>query len=86
VADTPNTFGMRDASSRVERFCEGCGNVDADPHHVAANADGTTRSMHMDCCAHVGCPDGTCDRVLAEAGDKRHAALVEHLTNNTQEG
>ena len=81
MTDTPNTYGMRPASSRVDRFCDACGQVDSDPHHMVGHTDGTTTSRHMDCCQLAGCPDGTCDAVLTEAGDKRHTALVKHLTS-----
>lgn len=78
MADHP--FGMRDASHRIERYCEACGQVDSAPHHVAALSDGSTTDRHMDCCQMAGCPDGTCDTVMTAAGDKRNDALVKHLT------
>jgi hypothetical protein len=34
----------------------------------------------MDCCALAGCPDQTCNTVIAAAGDKRNDALVRHIS------
>jgi hypothetical protein len=34
---------------------------------------------HLDCCAAEGCPDKSCDAILASAGDKRGPDLLEHL-------
>jgi hypothetical protein len=75
----------RDPSHRVDQICNGCGQWDKAPrhHHMAqdpVSGSYVDRSMHMDCCSAAGCPDGTCDRILAEAGDKRNDALVQHVT------
>lgn len=32
-------------------------------------ADDTTQMKHLDCCVADGCPDGTCDRRLADSID-----------------
>jgi hypothetical protein len=57
---------------------------------IRALLDPTTTMAHHDCCKAAGCPDGVCDKVLAEVGDdklkgdKLRAALksgkVDHLT------
>ena len=80
MADEPTTFGMRAQSHRVDRFCDACGQVDSAPHHIAALSDGSTTDRHMDCCALAGCPDQTCNTVIAAAGDKRNDALVRHIS------
>ena len=41
--------------------------------------DPLTVVRHIDCCAASGCHDGSCPRILAEAGDARREDLVEHL-------
>lgn len=46
--------------------------------------DPLTVVRHFDCCAQVGCLDGSCDQVLAEAGDKRREALVKHVEANVR--
>ena len=79
------SYGMRPQEHRVERFCDACGQVDSDPHHIAGQADGSTTDRHIDCCAAAGCADGSCDTVLAGAGDKRGDALVKHLTGGGAE-
>lgn len=40
---------------------------------------------HMDCCAEDGCPDGTCDALLGDAGDKRGDDLVAFLTSDLED-
>jgi len=42
--------------------------------------DRTTQYRHMDCCASVGCPDGSCYRVRAGVEHLRNDELVAHLT------
>lgn len=44
--------------------------------------DTTIQLRHMDCCREVGCPDGSCELVLAEANGAKGAALVKHLTSH----
>jgi hypothetical protein len=39
---------------------------------------------HMDCCAADGCPDGTCDGIVAEAEGRKDDDLVAFITG--QEG
>lgn len=65
---------------RIERRCDVCGQWDTDPRHEHSDVPGAGFSRHMDCCAATGCPDLSCDQTLADAGEKRGAALVEHLT------
>jgi hypothetical protein len=62
------------------RPCHGCGSYDDHPRHVHANADGSERLMHMDCCAAAGCPGGICAVQLAGADGLTGEALREHLT------
>lgn len=53
----------------VMRSCDVCGRTDDGPMHTTAVLNGsfpeTTR--HFACCAATGCPDGSCDKIMAEA-------------------
>lgn len=56
---------------------------------LATAVDRAWSERHMDCCAEVGCPDGSCDAVVAEAKGKTGDKLVSHLekmTPDAQEG
>jgi len=85
VADEKLGFGQRDASHRIERYCDACGQIDNHPHHIAGHPDGSFTDRHLDCCSTAGCPDGSCTEILAEAGDKRGNALIKHLTSGGAE-
>lgn len=39
--------------------------------------DPSTFVRHFDCCAASGCPDRSCDQVLAHVGDARRESLVD---------
>jgi hypothetical protein len=74
----------RDPEHRVDQICHACGKWDKAPRHHHLAPDPVTggfvdRSMHIDCCSAAGCPDGTCDSILTEAGDKRNDALVAYV-------
>jgi hypothetical protein len=51
---------------------------------MASLFDPTVEYRHWDCCKAAGCPDGTCDKMLAAAPeDARHGdALVAHITKD----
>jgi hypothetical protein len=58
---------------RAKSACDDCGVTDDLPrHHVMigdpeALPDGLrVESRHFRCCADRGCPDGTCDQILAQ--------------------
>jgi hypothetical protein len=57
---------------RELRECDGCHQVDDQPHHqvVVPGDDGLmTVGRHFACCAAAGCPDGTCDAMTgAQSG------------------
>lgn len=56
----------------------------ADKNRIYRDALNTqTQERHMDCCKSVGCPDGSCDRVIAtlSKGYVKGNALVKHLTS-----
>lgn len=63
--------------------------ADDDPG-LASAVDRNWTERHMDCCAQVGCIDGSCDAVVAAADGKTGNELVSHLENlpnlNAQEG
>ena len=44
---------------------------------IADIVDTTTQLRHMECCARVGCPDGTCNTIPAGLSG---TALLEHIT------
>lgn len=67
------------SADRVSRDCDVCHQVDDHPRH--STYEGAMR--HMDCCAAAGCPDGSCDSILAQAGDARGADLISFLTGGT---
>lgn len=52
------------------RFCPLCQQADDHPRHVIAQAGDNSVARHLDCCRDAGCPDGSCDIVLREAGAK----------------
>lgn len=47
---------------------------------IADLLDRSSQERHMDCCAEVGCPTGTCGEVMHAAGSRRGAALLKHIT------
>lgn len=53
------------------RACDVCGQVDAGPRHITAAVSGENLApdtcRHFRCCARAGCPDGSCDVIMAEA-------------------
>lgn len=71
------------AAFRPQRGCTICLQIDDHPHHTwAPQVIGGQRihvSAHLDCCAAEGCPDKSCDAILASAGGKRGLELLEHL-------
>jgi hypothetical protein len=53
----------------MQRSCDVCHQADDGPRHVAATVTGTTEfTRHFACCARAGCPDRSCDAIMAEAG------------------
>jgi hypothetical protein len=45
---------------RPLRFCPVCKQVDDHPRHATDLDPSDDVARHMDCCASVGCPTGTC--------------------------
>lgn len=44
--------------------------------------DPTDQLRHIDCCAQVGCPDGSCDAIRRTGAEKlRGPKLLAHLTS-----
>ena len=68
------------AQERTVRDCDICGQEDTDPRHVVAMDDGSMQTRHMQCCRDAGCPDGTCDELMAGAGDVTGQELIDYLT------
>lgn len=53
------------------RGCDVCGQVDTGPRHITATVSGENLApdtcRHFACCARAGCPDGSCNVIMAEA-------------------
>lgn len=70
---------------RLTRICDGCKQIDSDPHHVDADSTGATTSMHMDCCRDLrDCP--ICREVLVRAKDVRGDELLQAVENGAGDG
>jgi hypothetical protein len=52
------------------RFCSICRQADDAPRHDIWGTDPNV-APHMDCCASVGCPDGSCDVITRTQGEAR---------------
>lgn len=50
---------------RVASACDDCGVTDDLPRHHVAGEGLLVISRHFACCARAGCPDGSCDQILA---------------------
>ena len=48
---------------------------------LAQIRDDSVTYKHMDCCAADGCPDGTCNEIVAAAKGKQNEALVKFITS-----
>ena len=68
---------------RPIRPCDLCGQEDDHPRHMVAVAVGEDAEFeqirHLDCCASAGCPDGSCERLLAGYSGTSGADLLHHL-------
>lgn len=80
------TEPVRDPEVRITRMCDGCKQIDSDPHHMDTDATGTTTSMHHDCHRDiVGCD--ICRQILEQVGDLKGEELTNAIieTNPTVE-
>lgn len=72
--------------STNHRFCPVCSRVDDLPRHqIAGTVDNV--APHLDCCASVGCPDGSCPIVTRNKGRKTgdsFRALIAEENDETQ--
>jgi hypothetical protein len=63
-----------------DRYCPVCSQVDDHPRHqIAGTVDNI--APHMDCCASVGCPDGSCDVVTRNKGKKTGDAFRKLISD-----
>lgn len=62
------------------RFCPVCKTADDHPRHDIFGTDPQV-APHMDCCASVGCPDGSCTIQVRDKGDKVGDTFREQLTD-----
>lgn len=60
------------------RFCSVCKQADDHPRHDVWGTDPNV-APHLDCCASVGCPDGSCDVLIRNKGDKVGEAFAKSL-------
>jgi hypothetical protein len=70
-------------TERPVRGCDICGLEDADPRHVVGLDDGGDQTRHLQCCRDTGCPDHTCDDLLAGAGNVTGEQLIDYLTSRS---
>ena len=63
----------------VNQTCTVCGGFDAHPRHVIYTWE-AVHFRHMDCCASSGCPDGSCRRILEQAGNAHGDTLTAWIT------
>ncbi len=61
------------------RFCTVCKKADDHPRHDVWGTDPNV-APHMDCCASVGCPDGSCDVLVRAKADKRGDGFRAQIT------
>ena len=67
--------------ARIKTTCDACGITDDHPRHLHLFDMNVSQSLHMDCCRERGCPDGSCDRLVAQGADSlRGRALIKHIT------
>jgi hypothetical protein len=67
-----------------DRYCPVCSQVDDHPRHqIAGTVDNV--APHMDCCAQVGCPDGTCDVLVRNKGKKTGDAFRSLIADEHKE-
>ncbi len=66
------------------RFCPVCEQMDDHPRHQIV---GTVNKIapHMDCCASVGCPDGSCDIVIRDKGRKTGSSFQTLVADQIDE-
>lgn len=62
------------------RFCPVCKTADDHPRHDIFGTDPNV-VPHMDCCATVGCPDGSCNIAIREKGTKKGNSFRAQLTD-----
>lgn len=71
-----NTVGV------IYKALQGIGNPDEQGQGLIDLFDTAWIMRHLDCCRSVGCPDGTCNLVLADAGNAQGDDLVAYITTN----
>jgi uncharacterized protein YgiB involved in biofilm formation len=79
VFATAENDGKSDENLALEAVANAAGDVETVQAVLAAVQDTAALYKHLDCCAADGCPAGTCDSQLAEAGDKRNEELAAFL-------
>lgn len=72
--------GVRDPAHRIERSCDGCGQIDTHPRHIHLGLGATITTRHFDCCDTAGCPaDGVCGTVMVTTLRRRGDDLTAWL-------
>lgn len=84
-ADWPGAVPDQTVVAELIRQASAAG---ADPDQLAfllaEQADPTTVVRHPDCCAAVGCYDGSCQAMLTRHGGKTRQALIQALDAETR--
>lgn len=66
------------------RFCPVCNAIDDHPRHqIVGTIDKV--APHLDCCASVGCPDGSCDVLVRNKGRKTGDSFRALLADEAEE-
>jgi hypothetical protein len=77
-------FGLLDYDdntvSVISKALQGVGNPDEIGQGLIDLFDTSWILRHIDCCRAAGCPDSTCNLVLADAGNVRGDDLVSYIT------
>jgi hypothetical protein len=64
---------------RVLQWCEACRQADDHPRHHHVDENNRVVTLHIDCCAEAGCPDGSCDATLKESNNAHGSDLIAHV-------
>jgi hypothetical protein len=76
---SPDTDAGASSKEVLDKALASAKNAEEKQAVLNAALDGYVLTKHMDCCAEDGCPDGSCDTILAEQGDKRGLDLAAAL-------
>lgn len=83
IATRPGDSAVTPANMLREAIAAGLGDAG-----VAEAVDNSTTVLHFACCAQRGCPDGTCNAILASAPKNAQsgAKLLAHIQSGAADG